>query len=63
MAQSKCPDCGCMQLYVKNPIDEYDIYEFECRDGKVCFEDNLDADECPACVRPSGYFELFSQNY
>ena len=47
MVQSKCPACGCMQFYVKNPEDEYDIYEFECRDGEVCFEEGLDADDCP----------------
>jgi hypothetical protein len=47
MSQSKCPVCGCEKFYVKNPDDEYDIYEFECRDGKVCFEEDLDEDECP----------------
>ena len=47
MAQSKCPVCNCKQFYVKNPDDEYDIYEFECSDGEVCFDDDLDDDECP----------------
>lgn len=47
MAQSKCPACGCLQFYVKNPLDEYDIYGFECRDGEVCFEEDLDEAECP----------------
>lgn len=47
MAQSKCPTCGCKQFYIKNPVDGYDIYEFECRDGEVCFDEELDADECP----------------
>jgi hypothetical protein len=47
MSQSKCPVCGCEKFYVKNPDDEYDIYEFECRDGTVCFEEDLDGDECP----------------
>ena len=36
-----------MQFYVKNPEDEYDVYEFECRDGGVCFEEVLDADKFP----------------
>ena len=36
-----------MQFYVKNPEDEYDIYEFECWDCEVCFEEVLDADEYP----------------
>ena len=29
MAQSKCPVCNCGKFYVKNPDDEYDIYEFD----------------------------------
>ena len=44
---AKCPICGSKRFYVKNPDDEYDIYEFECRDGEICFEDTLPDDECP----------------
>ncbi len=47
MTQSKCPVCHCKTFHVKNPADEYDYYEFECRDGEVCFEEDLDEDECP----------------
>jgi len=32
---------------VKDPDDEYETYLFECRDGAICFEANLNADECP----------------
>jgi predicted nucleic acid-binding Zn ribbon protein len=31
MTQSKCPVCNCEKFHVKNPDDEYDVYEFECR--------------------------------
>jgi hypothetical protein len=48
MTQSKCPVCACKTFYVKNPDDEYDIYEFEYDEGEVCFKDDLDDDECPA---------------
>jgi hypothetical protein len=48
MTQSKCPACGCEQFYVKDPDDEYDIYEFECRKGQVCFNGGAGSDECPA---------------
>jgi hypothetical protein len=47
MARSKCPVCGCEKFHVKNPDDEYDIYEFECRDGEVCFEADMENDDCP----------------
>ncbi len=33
MTQSKCPVCGCKKFHVKNPDDDYDVYEFECQDG------------------------------
>lgn len=47
MTQSTCPVCGCRQFHVKNPDDAYDTYEFECEDGEICFDEALDADECP----------------
>lgn len=47
MPYAKCPICGSKSFYVKNPDDEYDIYEFECRDGEICFEDTLTNGECP----------------
>ena len=47
MKQSKCPLCGCLNLHVKNPDDSYEIYEFECRDGEICFDDDLAEEECP----------------
>ena len=47
MPEGKCPVCGCKQFYVKNPEDEYDIYEFECKEGKVCFDTDMDASETP----------------
>ena len=47
MARSKCPVCGSEKFHVKNPDDQYDIYEFECQDGEVCFEDDLADEACP----------------
>jgi hypothetical protein len=42
MTQTKCPVCGCIKFYVKNPDDEYDLIEFECRDGDVHTEADMD---------------------
>ncbi len=47
MRQSKCPLCGCGKFHVKDPDDPYEIYEFECRDGDICFEDDSTDKECP----------------
>ncbi|MBT3311159.1 MAG: hypothetical protein HN737_04235 [Desulfobacterales bacterium] len=49
MTQSKCPVCNCTKFYVKNPDDEYETYEFECRDGEICFDEDVDED-CPAVI-------------
>ena len=34
----KCPTCGCVNFYVKDPDDEFETYEFELRDGAVVFQ-------------------------
>lgn len=47
MTDKKCPVCGCKQFYVKNPDDEYDIYEFECKEGEICFDPEVDASDAP----------------
>jgi hypothetical protein len=44
---STCPVCGCKRFYVKDPDDQYETYEFECKDGKVSFDDRLKEHERP----------------
>jgi hypothetical protein len=34
----ECPVCGCLHFYIKDPDDEYEIYEFEFKDGKAAFD-------------------------
>ncbi len=43
----KCPYCGCKNFYVKNPDDEYDVYEFTCNGGDISFEADVDEDDVP----------------
>ena len=43
----KCPKCGCEKFYVKDPDDEYEIYEFECPDGEICFDPDVDESLAP----------------
>jgi hypothetical protein len=43
----KCPKCGCEKFYVKDPDDEYETYEFECPDGKICFDPDVDESVAP----------------
>lgn len=47
MTQSKSPVCGCEQFYVKDPDDEFEVYEFECRQGEICFDEATDPGQCP----------------
>jgi hypothetical protein len=47
MGESKCPVCGSKTFHVKHPDDQYDIYEFECRDGEVRFQEDLADEDCP----------------
>jgi hypothetical protein len=43
----KCPKCGCEKFYVKDPDDEYETYEFECPDGEICFDPDVDESVAP----------------
>ena len=43
----KCPLCGCTEFSVKDPDDEYDIYEFTCKDGSVAFDAEVDVKDVP----------------
>ncbi len=47
MAGTKCPVCGCEKFYVKNPDDEFDVYEFDCKEGKICFDQDIDEGDPP----------------
>ncbi len=43
----KCPLCGCVSFYVKDPDDAYETYEFDWRDGNVEFSADVDPAVCP----------------
>lgn len=40
-----CPLCKCTKFYLKDPDDAYEIYEFECQDGQIRFDDPDHADQ------------------
>lgn len=35
----KCPDCGSKRFYLKDPEDQYTLYEFELNDGQLIFDE------------------------
>jgi hypothetical protein len=35
MAKNKCPYCGSTGFFVKDPVDQYETYEFHFQDGKM----------------------------
>ena len=43
----KCPTCGCEEFYIKDPDDEYEIYEFTCEEGQVVFSEENDSEDVP----------------
>lgn len=47
MSKASCPICGCEEFYVKDPEDEYEIYEFSCENGEVCFDPEADKENAP----------------
>ena len=44
----KCPLCGCLEFYVKDPDDEYEIYEFTCKDDDIVFDAEVDGNDAPS---------------
>jgi len=45
----KCPDCGCESFYVKDPDDQFSIFEFDLKEGTIVprstEEETLDVEE------------------
>jgi hypothetical protein len=39
--------CRSEHFYVKDPEDEYSYYKFNCADGEIHFEAEVDAAEVP----------------
>jgi len=56
MPEMKCPTCGCMKFYVKDPDDEYETCEFECRDGEIVFSSLVDESEAPEIKKQTETF-------
>ncbi|SHO49741.1 hypothetical protein [Desulfopila aestuarii] len=59
MAPMKCPDCGCESFYVKDPDDQFNIFEFDLKEGTIIprsgEEDQLSVEEetetyCERCA-------------
>ena len=40
-----CPVCKSDHFYIKDPDDEYEIHEFEVRQGKLHFQDAQAGDD------------------
>jgi hypothetical protein len=38
MPDGKCPYCGSRSFYVKDPEDQYEIYEFDLEGGDLQFK-------------------------
>jgi hypothetical protein len=39
-----CPICKSEQFFLKDPQDEFEIYEFEARKGDICFDNPASAE-------------------
>jgi hypothetical protein len=41
----KCPVCGSLNFFVKDPEDEYETYEFELKGEEVVFDSGTSESE------------------
>ena len=47
MAGTKCPFCGSESFYVKDAVDEFEIYEFDLKEDGIVFDAEVDESELP----------------
>ena len=46
MSSMKCPDCGAKRFYVKDPEDQYNIFEFDLtEEGAIMFDEENSSDQ------------------
>lgn len=43
----KCPLCRSEHFYIKDPDDEYNYFKFNCTDGEISFDSEVDVSEVP----------------
>ncbi len=43
----KCPLCRSQHFYVKDPEDAYEMYPFNCSEGSICFDSDVDPSRTP----------------
>jgi len=43
----ECPVCRSKKFYVRDPEDEYEIYSFNCREGSMCYDPDVDLSKAP----------------
>jgi DNA-directed RNA polymerase subunit RPC12/RpoP len=59
MAAMKCPDCGSQRFYVKDPEDQYNIFEFELKEGRIVSSDKkIESDPLEIMEETETYCEL-----
>jgi hypothetical protein len=44
----KCPLCRSQRFYVKDPQDAYETYPFNCAEGSICFDPDVDPSAIPS---------------
>ena len=48
MADTKCPLCGSQRFYIKDAKDQFEIYEFDLKEGEIAFDSEVSDSELPA---------------
>jgi hypothetical protein len=43
----KCPVCGSLNFFVKDPDDEYETFEFELKDASIVYNSETDESDRP----------------
>ena len=52
----KCPLCGCLDFFVKDPDDEFETHEFSVAGGEVSFSADAEDGPVPEVQETTGDF-------
>jgi hypothetical protein len=47
MAETECPLCGSQRFYIKDAEDQFEMYEFDLKEGEIAFDPEVSGSELP----------------
>jgi hypothetical protein len=56
MDEGRCPICASQKFYVKDAEDEFEIYDFEFKDGRIVFAEGVEVALAPSVTEDTAAY-------